>query len=906
MLSHCKCTLTLRKSQQQILDLVFGEKRDEKKLYIVSPPGSGKTITGLMIAVKMNVPVLVLVPNTAIQAQWIDKTRYFIEEGAPPIASVDPESSAPITVLTYQALAKTRDVTAAERSAILTDWKAELIEEGELTEDIDEWLQNYEEQNPDRFYASLLRRWKNKRLASDGDTEIVNEDALKLMNTFFQRVTGLVIFDECHHLLGYWAQVALKLVEILQYPRVLGLTATPPSVDDLTDKEVEFHKNLLHEIDYILPTPAVVKDGNLAPYQDLAYFTRPTEKELEYIRNCSKNLSSILRTVEEFEGKKMSGWLIEEIEKIPDESMTGELRRRSVFMSAAVRYLKAENIEVPRNIANFADGDLNLEEKADLVGRYAAKYLLVSGNETERKEFKNLSRAFRPLGFQLTEKGLRRCQSTVSRVIALSQSKMDGLINILTGEITYQPDIRAIVVTDFEKSSAIIDKEIADLLTEESGGAIAAMRALTSHEKTDELDPILVTGQSVLVDDDLMPVFLENAEKWFETRNLKVTLGSELDGGFYRINGNGKDWNTRNYVAMITELFEKGITHCLVGTRGLLGEGWDSLCANTLIDLTTAATDMTVNQLRGRAIRLNPDDPQKVANIWDVVCIAPEFEKGLSDYRRFAKKHSGYYGICDDGAIEYGLGHIHPALTEAGPEDVALNAHIFNDEMARRCADRAKIYAAWEVGTPYENVEMKSMELKLDKKEFANLAVSGKLNKMYGVELSGNEQLQNICLAVLSGIQSLDLLKDKKARIEVTERSDKYFRIFLDTASAEDMDLFSRSVNELFQPLADQRYIIPRYEQIREATWLSKIMPEVLKKYFMKKHNRIAVYHPLPNCFADSKKHAELFSDKWNTFVSPGEAVFAKRGKGEEMLVEAKTKKQSIQEARSKIKSVWK
>lgn len=906
MLSHCHCSLSPRKSQQQILDLVFGEKKDEQILYIVSPPGSGKTITGLMIAVEMNVPVLVLVPNTAIQAQWIDKTRFFIEEGAPPIASVDPDNPAPITVLTYQSLAQTRDITDDERSAVLADWKAELIEEGELAEDIDEWLQNYEEQNPDRFNSSLLRRWKNKRLSADSNEEIVNEDSLALMNKFFQRGTGLVIFDECHHLLGYWAQVALKLVEVLQGPRVLGFTATPPAIDELTEKEIELHQKLLDKIDYILPTPAVVKDGHLAPYQDLAFFTRPVEKELDYIRNCSKNLSLILQSAEDPPGKKLSQWLIEEIESIPAETMTRELRRRTVFISAALRYLKGENIPVPRNLANFAVGDLNLEEKADLVGRYAVKYLLVSGDETERKKYNELSRAFRPLGFQLTEKGLRRCQSTVSRVIALSQSKMTGMINILSREISANKDVRALVVTDFEKSSAIIDKEIADLLTPESGGAFAAMRELTSNDQTDELDPILVTGQSVLVDDDLLPVFLEQAQKWFESRNLKIAMESVIDGGFYRINGSGRDWNTRNYVAMITELFEQGFTRCLVGTRGLLGEGWDSLCANTLIDLTTAATDMTVNQLRGRAIRLNPLEPRKVADIWDVVCLAPEFEKGLSDYRRFAKKHSGYYGICDDGAIEYGLGHIHPALTEAGPEDVALNSHVFNDEMFQRCADRERIYSAWKIGEPYENVEMRSMELKLDKQSFANPPVQGTLKKMYAIPLSGNEQLRNICLAVLTGLRSLGLLKNDRAKLEVTERSDKYFRVFLDTASAEDMDLFSRSVNELFQPLLDQRYIIPRYEQILQDTWLSKIMPEILKKYFKRKHNRIAVYHPLPKCFSDSRENAHVFSSKWNEYVSPGTAIFVKRGKGEEVLIEAKNQMQSVKDARSKIKSVWK
>ena len=117
------------------------------------------------------------------------------------------------------------------------------------------------------------------------------------------------------------------------------------------------------------------------------------------------------------------------------------------------------------------------------------------------------------------------------------------------------------------------------------------------------------------------------------------------------INGKGRDWCPRVYVAMITDLFQRGVTRCLVGTRGLLGEGWDANKVNVLIDLTTVTTSMTVNQLRGRSIRLDPNDPTKLADNWDVVCIAPEFSKGLDDYRRFIAKHKSLFGVTDDGAI---------------------------------------------------------------------------------------------------------------------------------------------------------------------------------------------------------------------------------------------------------------
>jgi hypothetical protein len=473
-------------------------------------------------------------------------------------------------------------------------------------------------------------------------------------------------------------------------------------------------------------------------------------------------------------------------------------------------------------------------------------------------------------------------------------------------ETAATPDARVLVITDFEKSSATIDKDLSEILTDESGGAVAAMRKLTSHPETDKLDPILVTGSSVIVDDDLLPLFNRRATAWFEERGLTAVFEAVADGGFFRIDGSGRDWNTRNYVAMITALFEEGTTRCLVGTRGLLGEGWDSLKADTLIDLTTAATEMTVNQLRGRVIRLDPGNPAKTADIWDVVCLAPEFEKGLDDYLRFARKHAKYYGVCDDGEIERGLGHIHPALTAAGPEDVALNAGAFNEEMLERAARRGDARSLWKIGEPYENIETSALELKLPEEIFRHKALVGNLKKATALEMGGAERLQGICRAVFEAMLELGLIRDAGAELAVSERSDNYYRIILDSSSSDDMSSFAKAVNEIFDPVENQRYIIPRYEESIEHNWFSKLLPEIVGKYFKSRRRGIATYHPLPAILSDAKRKAEIFSDKWNLYVSPGRAVFAKRGKGEDALAEAKRSGLAVENARAKIKSVWK
>jgi len=106
----------------------------------------------------------------------------------------------------------------------------------------------------------------------------------------------------------------------------------------------------------------------------------------------------------------------------------------------------------------------------------------------------------------------------------------------------------------------------------------------------------------------------------------------------------------------------------LARAESLAKAGCQSL--NTLIDLTTTTSPVSVKQLRGRSLRINTSDPlaaRKVANNWDVVCIAPQLEKGLNDYQRFVRKHDGYFGLADDGQIECGVGHVHPSFSELTP-----------------------------------------------------------------------------------------------------------------------------------------------------------------------------------------------------------------------------------------------
>jgi superfamily II DNA or RNA helicase len=79
------------------------------RTHIVAPPGSGKTLLGVQIIRRLGDPALVLVPNTAVQSQWLLAVRQFTDDAS--IAA--PEPSAPIAVLTYQSLCQLDDPAAA-------------------------------------------------------------------------------------------------------------------------------------------------------------------------------------------------------------------------------------------------------------------------------------------------------------------------------------------------------------------------------------------------------------------------------------------------------------------------------------------------------------------------------------------------------------------------------------------------------------------------------------------------------------------------------------------------------------------------------------------------------------------------------------------------------------------------
>ena len=150
------------------------------------------------------------------------------------------------------------------------------------------------------------------------------------------------------------------------------------------------------------------------------------------------------------------------------------------------------------------------------------------------------------------------------------------------------------------------------------------------------------------------------------------------------LRSSGAEWVPRAWVELATRVLESGVCGALIGTRALLGEGWDCPAVNCLVDLTVATTGVSVQQMRGRSLRLDPGDPQKLASNWDVVCVAPDLTRGSADYERFVRKHLHLYAPADDGEIEAGPSHVHPELAPFAPPPATHFADINRAMLAAR------------------------------------------------------------------------------------------------------------------------------------------------------------------------------------------------------------------------------
>ena len=674
--------LPWRTHQNRALDAIAGSwQAGSRRAWVVLPPGAGKTLVGLEAARRAGRPTVIFSPNTAIQGQWIDEWRRF-EPAIIPIGD-DRGLATPVTSLTYQSLAT-------------FDPDDETDDDGRTT---------------------------NRTSSSVGLLDRLHAGGAELVQQLSAAGPITLVLDECHHLLEVWGRLIAELLEELPDALVIGLTATPP--DSLTTAEAELVDDLFGSPLYSTSIPALVRDGYLAPFAELAWLVRPTPTESDWLRRQSERFAELQTDLTDPALARIGflDWLdrrfVNRAVEGPADPDGDQLQALQLdwfriehddpdLAAAALRFCTA-------GLLNRPPGSVLREEHqhrptADdwvvLIKDYVDGCLLPSTDDRDQDLVQRIRKALPGVGYQLTRRGIRRSRSPVDRVIARSAAKTTATVEILAAEADDLGDqLRALALCDHERATATTAVGLRGVLDQQAGSARLLLATLINDERTAVLSPMLITGRTVAGASDTITAFARYATAQDPTLALRQELADDHD--FVELQGN---WSSRKWVGLATRFFESGGTRALIGTRALLGEGWDARRVNVLVDLTTATTPTAVVQTRGRALRLDPEDPEKVAHTWSVVCVSEDHPGGFGDWDRFVRKHAGYLAVTDSGEIAVGVGHVDPDYSPYSPPAVA-RFDAGNAAMLVRAEDRTKVRDLWQIGTPYHDQLLRTVRI---------------------------------------------------------------------------------------------------------------------------------------------------------------------------------------------------
>lgn len=238
--------------------------------------------------------------------------------------------------------------------------------------------------------------------------QFLHPNARDLIDRIVALGVGTIILDECHHLLDYWAFILRELIRELPGVQVVGLTATLP--DPGSQSEYENYDSLLGEVDFEVPTPAVVKEGNLAPYRDLVYFCEPSKREMAYLKKIQGHFETAVSTITTTPAFKT--WAAAVLP--PAADFTEFFNREPLLCIAAVKFGltqdTADDLQSLPIIAEMLE-PLTIDDWLTLLETFALRVLKVSAEKADQTLYRQLRDALLGFGITITESGIRHQRS---------------------------------------------------------------------------------------------------------------------------------------------------------------------------------------------------------------------------------------------------------------------------------------------------------------------------------------------------------------------------------------------------------------------------------------------------------------------------------------------------------------
>ncbi len=623
-----------RDYQKRILDDLNFHLADNK-IHIVAAPGAGKTTLGIEVIARIKKSALILAPTITIRNQWKQRIiSSFLNGNSQDIISTDIKEPKFITIITYQAL------LAAFCG----------IKEAENKDKEQDSEQNEEEVDEDKITSN--KRFDMEK--ADSIIKILEKNGIKL-----------ICFDEAHHLRNEWWKALDYLMEHLKPEQTVALTATPPY--DADGKEWERYENLCGPIDELISIPELVDNGDLCPHQDFIHFSllrnHENDKYKENVLKINNFINSMLNN------KALVSVVLK---RLAEESEEEILENPKTYISIC-SFLKYAKADIPQKILDLFDvRPFEIPGFNSEYQKLFLTYVLAPNKTNETQEEQNtiaaLTKQAREAGILQNKTIYLNDSPKIKRQIANSIGKLDSINKIIDLEVSaLKNDLRMVILTDYIKYD---NTDMTEL------GVIPIWQMLKDR---DNISLAVLTGSIILIHKKIEKELFECA-KILECEEYISVSPFDRDDNYLKI----VPKNTKKSCAvdLITKMFIDGHITIMVGTQALLGEGWDAPIINSLILSSTISSYMLSNQMRGRAIRIDKNKPDKIANIWHLASVKVlssteqlkrEFQfmptettdniepvVELSDYNQLCQRFNGYQApsVKEPYYIESGIERI--------------------------------------------------------------------------------------------------------------------------------------------------------------------------------------------------------------------------------------------------------
>ena len=873
-----------RQYQRRVLDKAESFM-DDGKIHLVAAPGSGKTTLGIEFIQRFGNPTLILVPTVTIRQQWVDRIKQaFLSDAnqAEQLISQDLKRPKMITVATYQALHSAMN---------------QVVGDG-LIEDTDDTAQQ----------------------------EHFNFQDFDIRKTFEDKDLGTLCLDECHHLRNEW----WKSLEIFRksFPKIkmISLTATPPYEGE--PALWERYISMCGEIDEEITVPELVKEGTLCPHQDYVYFAFPTMEErtqLDQFEKQKLNFLTKLSTDINFSNT------IQSSPALSNQISDDELLANPKYLSATLIFLRSKELPFPQRfqelLATKTLPTFTLEWFETLLNGIIFQV---------------------PNWFGFTEEALNQLKSDLkanglierNQVKLIRNKKQDVLLNQSLGKLNAVRDIfkaeyqalgsnlRQLVLTDF------IRKDFQVHLGDKNAqftqlGVLSYFESIRREmiEQSWTVPVAVLTGSLVIIPTSAK----EHLERLIPNSRLSYDVIGQLSQEDYlkvSISGSYHD-----LVTALTQLFQDGYIKVIIGTKSLLGEGWDAPCVNSLILASFVGSFMLSNQMRGRAIRVWPDNPNKTSNIWHLVSInlSPrrwfEFQDDEEKYDETLELR--LYGLSPDLDLLdrrmtqfLGLHYQEPTI-ESGIDRLDLNQLTFsqkgleklNQNAITLSQKRQELKDRWQEALPLNEEMEVANEVEVDKQFlplaylndwkkalllFQALVVSFNIYDASKYVIGGSLSNFNLTILLLAVIAlaivwgRYAIYKSPYKRLEVF--GEAIHQALLDAGQIETKESAPRVVRDSKQALYNAIYL--KGASMKEKEIFAQAITEFFapienQRYILKASRKVVdqtEYFAVPSMFERRKDDATAFLERIQKSVGKYDLIYTRSAQGRPILLEARIK----------------